>query len=123
MNHAVERHGTRRSAERRRFLVRDGAKVHVLPMTKIAYAQAQDDYVCFSCEGKNYLKEQTLSDVEGMLDPAKFVRIHRSYLLNLERLARVELDARENRVAILTEGSRLPVSRAGYVRLTALLGQ
>ena len=90
--------------------------VHVLPVEKIDYVQAQDDYVCFRCEGKEYLKEQTLAQVEASLDPAKFVRIHRSFVLNLDRLARVELDARENRIAILTDGRRLPVSRAGLWR-------
>ena len=59
-----------------------------------------------------------LGDVEASLDPAKFVRIHRSYLLSLDRLSRVELDERENRVAVLTTGQRLPVSRAGYQRLS-----
>jgi two-component system LytT family response regulator len=103
-----------------RILVRDGPRVHVLPVQKIEYVQAQDDYVCFRCEGKEYLKEQTLAQVEASLDPAKFVRIHRSFLLNLDRLARVELDARENRIAILADGRRLPVSRAGYARLTGI---
>jgi two-component system LytT family response regulator len=104
-----------------RVLVRDGSRVHVLPVAKIAYVQAQDDYAAFFCEGKEYLKEQTLTDVESSLDPAKFVRIHRSYLLNLDWLARVELDERENRIAVLTDGRRLPVSRAGYTRLAELL--
>jgi two-component system LytT family response regulator len=106
-----------------RILVRDGPRVHVIPVSKLDYAQAQDDYVCFRCEGKDYLKEQTLAELEASLDPAKFVRIHRSYVLNLDRLARVDVDERENRVAVLTEGSRLPVSRAGYARLNALLGR
>ena len=104
-----------------RVLVRDGPRVHVIPVQKIDYVQAQDDYVSFRCEGKDYLKEQTLADVEASLDPKKFVRVHRSFVLNLDRLARVELDARENRVAILQDGRRLPVSRAGYARLNALL--
>ena len=104
-----------------RILVRDGARVHVLPVEKIDYARVQDDYVSFRCEGKDYLKEQTLAQVEASLDPAQFVRIHRSFLLNLDRLARVELDARENRIAILTDGRRLPVSRAGYARLNEKL--
>jgi two-component system, LytTR family, response regulator len=104
-----------------RVLVRDGAKVHVLPVAKIAFAQAQDDYVCFSYEGRNYLKEQTLGEVEGLLDPAKFVRVHRSYLLNLDFLARMDVDERENRIAVLTDGRTLPVSRAGYARLSELL--
>jgi two-component system LytT family response regulator len=106
-----------------RILVRDGPRVHVLPVEKIEYVQAQDDYVCFHCEGKEYLKEQTLGEVEASLDPAKFVRIHRSFVLNLDRLARVELDLRENRFAILSDGRKLPISRAGYGRLNALLGK
>ena len=92
-----------------------------LPVEKIDYAQAQDDYICFRCEGKEYLKEQTLAQLETSLDPAKFVRIHRSFVLNLDRLARVELDDRDNRLAILIDGRRLPVSRAGYTRLSGLL--
>ncbi|HEV8398195.1 MAG TPA: LytTR family DNA-binding domain-containing protein, partial [Vicinamibacterales bacterium] len=72
-------------------------------------------------EGKDFLKEQTLAETEAALDPAVFVRIHRSYLLNLSRLARVDQDERENRVAVLTDGRRLPVSRAGYARLSSLL--
>ena len=107
----------------RRVLVRDGPRVHVLPVEKIESVQAQDDYVCFRCEGKEYLKEQTLGDLEKLLDPAKFVRIHRSFLLNLDRLARVETDERENRIAILNDGKRLPISRAGYTRLNELLGK
>ena len=105
-----------------RVLVRDGSRVHVLPVEKIEYAQAQDDYVCIRCEGKEYLKEQTLAELETTLDPEKFVRIHRSFLLSLDRLARVELGERENRIAILNDGRRLPISRTGYVRLSALLG-
>jgi two-component system LytT family response regulator len=106
-----------------RIPIRDGAKVHVLPVEKIDYVQAQDDYVCFRCEGKEYLKEQPLAQVEATLDPVRFVRIHRSFVLNIDRLARVELDERENRVATLTDGRRLPVSRAGYARLTAALAR
>jgi two-component system LytT family response regulator len=104
-----------------RVLVRDGSKVHVIPIQKIDYVQAQDDYVSFASEGKEYLKDQTLADVEASLDPARFVRIHRSFLLNVERLVRVELDARENRVAVLADGKRLPVSRGGYAKLSAIL--
>ncbi len=85
--------------------------------------QAQDDYISLRCDGKDYLKEQTLGQLETMLDTAVFVRIHRSYLLNLERLVRVEADERGNRLAFLKDGRRLPVSRAGYARLSALLGE
>ncbi len=104
-----------------RVLIRDGSQVHVLPVDKIDFVEAQDDYVCFKCEGKDYLKDQTMGALEAQLDPTRFVRIHRSYLLNIERIARVELYAKDSRVAILRDGRRLPVSRAGYARLAKLL--
>lgn len=104
-----------------RVLIRDGSQVHVLPVDRIDYVEAQDDYVSFKSEGKEYLKDQTLSSVEAGLDPARFVRIHRSYLLNIDRIARVELYAKDSRVAILRDAVRLPVSRAGYARLARLL--
>jgi two-component system LytT family response regulator len=104
-----------------RILVRQGARVEVIPVDALDYAYAQDDYVCLRSGGKEFLKQQTLADLERSLDPARFARIHRSYLLNLDRLARLETDAREARVAVLTDGTRLPVSRAGYGRLKALL--
>ena len=104
-----------------RILIRDGANVHVIPLSKIDYVEAQDDYVCFRSEGKRYLKQQTLADVESALDPSHFVRIHRSYILNIDRLAKLELYAKDSHAAILRDGTRLPVSRSGYVRLTSLL--
>ena len=97
-----------------RVLIRDGAQVHVMPVDRIDYVEAQDDYVCFVADGRSYLKDQTMAAVEASLDPARFVRIHRSYLLNIERIARVELYAKDSRIAILRDGRKLPVSRAGY---------
>ena len=104
-----------------RVLIRDGANVHVLPVDRIDYVEAQDDYVAFKSEGKQYLKDQTLSAVEETLEPSRFVRIHRSYILNIDRIAKVELYAKDSRMAILRDGTRLPVSRAGYARLSQLL--
>jgi two-component system, LytTR family, response regulator len=104
-----------------RVLIRDGAQVHVLPVERIDYVEAQDDYVCFVADGRSYLKDQTMTTIEGQLDPMRFVRVHRSYLLNIERIARVELYAKDSRVAILHDGRKLPVSRAGYARLSKLL--
>ncbi len=104
-----------------RILIRDGSRVHVLPVDAIDYVEAQDDYVAFHAEGKSYLKDQTLAAVENLLDAARFVRIHRSYLLNIDRIGRVELYAKDSRIAILRDGTKLPVSRAGYARLAKLL--
>ena len=104
-----------------RVVIRDGAQVHVVAVEKIDYVEAQDDYVAFKTGGKTLLKEQTLGDLESQLDARRFVRIHRSYLLNIERLSRVELYAKDSRIAILGDGTKLPVSRAGYQRLQQLL--
>ncbi len=104
-----------------RILIRDGSKVHVIPAEKIDYFEAQDDYVCIKTGGKEHLKQETLANLEGLLDQGRFIRIHRSYILNIERLARLELYAKDSRIAILQDGTRLPVSRSGYARLKPLL--
>jgi two-component system LytT family response regulator len=110
-----------RGSKVERVLIRDGSNVHVIPVGKIDYVEAQDDYVCYRSEGKSLLKQQTLAEVEALLDPSRFVRIHRSYILNIERLAKLELYAKDSHAAILRDGTRLPVSRAGYSRLNELL--
>lgn len=100
-----------------RILVRDRADVHVIPAAKIDYIEAQDDYVAIKSGGRSHLKEQTLADLEAALDPDRFVRIHRRYLLNVARLAKISQAVSGSRVAILADGTELPISRAGYARL------
>lgn len=100
-----------------RLMVRDGANVHVIPADRVDYLEAQDDYVAIHAEGKSWLKHQTLAELEQALDPARFVRVHRSFLVNLERIARIEPYAKDSRVAVLHDGRELPVSRGGYQRL------
>jgi two-component system LytT family response regulator len=104
-----------------RIVVRQGPKVHVIPADKLDYAEAQDDYVSLRSEGKSYLKQQTLGDLEASLEPRHFVRIHRSYLLNIDRLARIDTEGGEPRAVVLHDGTRLPLSRSGYGRLKQLL--
>ena len=105
-----------------RIVVRDGAKIHVIPLDKLDYAEAQDDYVALHSEGKSYLKQQPIGALEATLDAARFVRIHRSAIVNLERVTRIEPYAKDSRVAILADGTRLPVSRSGYARLLEAMG-
>jgi two-component system LytT family response regulator len=96
-----------------RLVAKDGTKVHVIPLDKLDYVEAQDDYVSLHSGGKSYLKQQTISSLETALDPARFVRIHRSYIVRLECITRIEPYTKDSRVAILADGARLPVSRAG----------
>lgn len=100
-----------------RLVVRDGAKIHIIPIVQLDYVEAQDDYVALHSQGKTYLKQQPIGDVEAMLDPAQFVRIHRSAIVNLERITSIEPYTKDSRVVTLRDGTRLPVSRAGYTRL------
>jgi two-component system LytT family response regulator len=104
-----------------RIVVKDGTRVTLIPVAKLDYAEAFDDYVSLVTDGKKHLKQQTISGLEASLDPALFVRIHRSYLVNLERVTRIEPYGKDSRVAILSNNVKLPVSRAGYARLKSLL--
>jgi two-component system, LytTR family, response regulator len=104
-----------------RIAVRDGTRVYIIPLAKLEYAEAQDDYVALAAEGKKHLKQQTISSLESALDPSRFMRIHRSYIVNLERVAKVEPYGKDSHVAVLASGAQLPVSRAGYARLRTFL--
>ncbi len=105
-----------------RILIREEGRVVVLPIDRIDFVEAQDDYLSFASGGKRHRKQQTLSELETQLDQARFVRIHRSFLLNVERLARIELFGKDSWLAILNDGAKLPVSRTGYTRLKELIG-
>jgi two-component system LytT family response regulator len=105
-----------------RILVRaDDGTIDVVAATRVDYVEADDDAVQIVTAGRKLRKQQPIGQLEAELDPERFVRIHRSYLLNIERLERVELYAKDSRVALLRDGTKLPVSRAGYARLRELL--
>ena len=106
-----------------RIVVKDGTRVTLIPIGKLDYAEAQDDYVALASQGKKHLKQQTIASLEACLDPNCFVRVHRSYIVNLERVVRIEPYGKDSRLAILADGARLPVSRAGYARLQSLLNE
>jgi two-component system LytT family response regulator len=104
-----------------RIVVKDGTRVTLIPVAKLDFVEAQDDYVALATHGAKHLKQQTIASVAAGLDPARFVRIHRSYIVNFERVVRIEPYGKDSRLAILADGTRLPVSRTGHVRLKALL--
>jgi len=104
-----------------RIAFKEGSAIDVVPVQRIDYIEAQDDYVHVFTRGEKRAKQQTLAELEQLLDPARFVRVHRGYIVNLESLARVEPYAKDSRVVVLKDGTRIPVSRAGYERLKALL--
>jgi two-component system, LytTR family, response regulator len=105
-----------------RILIRHEGRVHVLPLERIDFIEAQDYYLSFSCAGKRLRKQQTMADLESQLDATRFVRIHRSFILNVERLARIDLYGKDSWLAILGDGTKLPMSRTGHAKLKELIG-
>jgi two-component system LytT family response regulator len=118
---ALVAEATTRNKPLERVLIRDGAKVHVIAADKIDYIEAQDDYVQVNAGGKAYLKNQRLSELESQLDPAVFLRIHRSCIVNIEAISRIEAAGKDSHAAILKDGTRLPISRSGYQKVRNLI--
>ena len=104
-----------------RVVVRDGVKVTIIPATKIDYIEAQDDYIAIASEGRKHLKQQTIGSLEAALDPRTFLRIHRSYILNVEHMSKIEPYGKDSKVAVMKDGTQLPISRSGYARLCEVL--
>ncbi len=105
-----------------RVVVRgDDGAIQVIPVARLDYAEAADDAILIATGGAKLRKQQPIGELAQQLDPARFVRIHRAYLVNIERIEKIELYAKDSRVAILRDGTRLPVSRSGYQRLRELL--
>jgi two-component system LytT family response regulator len=106
-----------------RIVVKDGPRVHVIPTGKLDYVEAQDDYVALRSEGRLWLKQQTISSLESALDPRRFVKLHRSYIVNVEKISRIDANTKDTWLAILSDGTKIPVSRGGYTRFREVAGQ
>lgn len=105
----------------RRIVVRDGAQITLIPLAELCAAEAQDDYVALHTATKAHLKKQTLASLEAALDPARFIRVHRGWIISLAAVARLERLGPDSYMAILRHGLRVPVSRSGHARLRQLL--
>lgn len=104
-----------------RILIRDGARVHVIPVERIDHIEAQDDYVAICADGRQWLKSQRLADLEGQLDPQLFLRVHRSWIVNLSAVVRIEPSGKDSHCAVLKSGARIPISRSGYPKIRQLI--
>ena len=118
---AVALEAARRNGPLERILIRDGARVHVVPTAQIDWIEAQDDYVQISAGGLPYLKNGRMAELEQGLDPALFVRVHRSYIVNVGAIASIEAPTKDSWCAVLRDGRRVPVSRSGYQKLKDLM--
>ncbi len=105
----------------RRILIRTGSSVKVIPVEEIMYFEAQDDFVEVHTGQGSFLKYERLGRLEELLDGSAFIRVHRSFLLNLDYLEKMEPYSRDSRLAYLKNGNVVPVSKSGYKKLRALL--
>ena len=108
--------------ERSRIVVKKGSNLVILPVHTVFYIEAFDDYVKVHTKDGFFLKKKTMSHYEKVLDPSQFVRVHRSFLLNLQELTRIEPLAKDSHVALLKSGVRVPLSEAGFAKLRCVLG-
>jgi len=100
-----------------RIVVRKGNAINLIPVDQIRYVESQDDYVMIHHSSGKALKQQTMKFYEENLPKTDFVRIHRSYIVRVEEINRIEPYAKDNHIAILHSGDKLPVSRSGYKHL------
>jgi two-component system LytT family response regulator len=104
-----------------RILIRDGSRVQVIPAAQIDYIEAQDDYVQVVAGGRAWLKSQRLAELEAQLDPGAFLRVHRSFIVSLAAIERIDPSGKDGHCAVLRGGARIPVSRSGYQKLRDLM--
>ena len=104
-----------------RIVVKTGSKVSIIPVPKLYWLEAQDDYVMLHSKDGNFLKQKTMKYFESHLDPKEFVRTHRSYIVRISIIKQIELFGKESYRIILTNGQSLPVSRGGHGKLKAIL--
>ncbi len=104
-----------------RLPVKDGSKIHILQLQDIVYIEAQDDYIQIKTETAKFLKKQTMKAIEERLPPEQFIRIHRSYLVNVKYIKEIELFEKETYRVKLINGQSLEVSKSGYQNLSKIL--
>jgi two-component system, LytTR family, response regulator len=112
----------RQPEERNRVVVREGGNIRIIPVNDIQYLEAYDDYVKIYTQKEMFLKKKTMSFYENSLDANQFVRVHRSYIIQLSQLTRIEPLEKDTHIALLKSGVRIPLSKTGYAKLKGVLG-
>lgn len=110
------------NAQNHRIVVKNNGVIKIIPVGDLQYLEADDDQVKISAVDGTYFKNKTMSFFEQTLDPQKFIRIHRSYIINLDQVTKIELKEKDSYVVLLKSGIWLPVSKTGYGKLKLALG-
>ncbi|MCX6317964.1 MAG: LytTR family transcriptional regulator DNA-binding domain-containing protein [Bacteroidetes bacterium] len=109
-------------SQSQRIVVKNGSKIKIIPVHDVFYLEAADDYVKVHTQEGYFLKNKTMNHFEQALDGEQFVRSHRSYIVNVQQITRIDPNEKDNHVAVLRSGARVPVSRSGYGKLKEVLG-
>jgi two-component system, LytTR family, response regulator len=109
-------------AQAQRIVIKDGSKIKIIPAHEVFYLEAADDYVKVHTKDGYFLKSKTMGHFEQVLDANQFVRSHRSYIINISQITRIDPYEKDNHVAVLKSGAKVPVSRSGYPKLKSVLG-
>ena len=109
-------------SQNQRIVVKNGSKIKIIPVHDVQYLEAEDDYVKIHTSEGYFLKNKTMAHFENTLDKEQFVRSHRSYIVNVQQITRIDPYEKDNHVAILRSGVKVPVSRSGYGKLKEVLG-
>lgn len=109
-------------AQNNRIVVKKAGVIKIIPVSELHYLEADDDYVRLSTTEGVFHKNKTMSFFEQTLDVTQFIRIHRSYIINLAQVTKIELKEKDSYVVLLKSDIWLPVSKTGYVKLKAALG-
>lgn len=105
-----------------RIVVKAGTRIHIIPIDTVQYIEGADDYVKIHTPDGHFLKNNTMSLLEASLDGALFVRVHRSFIVHIREITRIDPYEKEGHLALLRSGARIPVSKSGYARLKTVLG-
>ena len=106
----------------KRIVVRVKNEIKIIQTQEVRYFEAEDDYISIHTQEGKFLKKMTMKQLEESLDPEKFARVHRSYLVNLQEVAGLEPYEKESYLLRLRSGQKIPVSKSGYARLRQVLG-
>lgn len=110
------------TGQQNRVVVKEGSKIKIIPVPHIQYIEGADDYVKIHTPEGVFLKNKTMTHFEQLLEQHQFVRIHRSYLINVQLITRIDPYEKDGHLVILQTGMRLPVSKTGYSKLKTALG-
>lgn len=122
ISHILSDSTTKQPEDHQRIVVKTGNNIRIIPVNEIQYIEAYDDYVKIYAQDGCFLKKKTMAYYEQTLNESEFVRVHRSFIVQISQITKIELLEKDNHVALLKNGTRIALSKTGYSKLRGVLG-